>query len=353
MEKTKPYFLCSTPIHLVRALTIINEKKINKESVIISNQPFELNDFFKETLTSIKITFKINTIFRKALKLESIPKKLLFVYIPYFIFYSIPFRLNPFVRFAHYILVRKYSIKGKICLYTFHDQSNLYFILKKYSVKNILVEDGSVNYLAFKAPFYKYLGRLLNGVDPRIRYMGEDIDVDKILLTNPELSPTLLKNKVDKFPLRENFSLFYNVWPVTFNFNFSGDKRVFVICAQPFHEVFPLINKIECFEFYKYMVVVVKRNIPDVIVILKPHPRQSIDDLKFLTPLVDIALNPFLPMEYIDKVFHFKYTALSVCSSFKSEAGNKTIRLIEDGFEYCNVIKLKQLLFEKVKELIL
>ncbi len=58
-----------------------------------------------------------------------------------------------------------------------------------------LIEDGESNYRLQLCPWWKWPGRLLRGLPPRTRVLGEEASCEAIYALNPERLPERIRDK--------------------------------------------------------------------------------------------------------------------------------------------------------------
>ncbi len=210
-------------------------------------------------------------------------------------------------------------------LWLFNERNKMARLLRLLIPRFSLIEDGESNYRLQLCPWWKWPGRLLCGLPPRSRVLGEEASCDAIYALNPERLPERIRDKGRRIDFLEHGSARAMMDRI-----FSGlteiprHTRQVIVATQPFR--IPGVSLADKQRVYDRIVSHLQaRGRP---VILKNHPAEDATDYAFLGDRV-IRIPGKVPLEAMLPGNTGPLTVVSVFST----AGM--------GFErYCRRIRL-------------
>lgn len=210
-------------------------------------------------------------------------------------------------------------------LWLFNERNKMARLLRLLVLRFSLIEDGEANYRLQLCAWWKWPGRLLWGLPPRSRVLGEETSCETIHALNPERLPERIRDKGRRIDFLEHGSARALMDQV-----FSGiaeiprHARQIVVATQPFR--IPGVGLADKQRVYDRIISHLEtRGVP---VVLKNHPAEDAGDYAFLGDRV-IRMPGKVPLEAMLPGNSEPLTVVSVFST----AGM--------GFErYCRRVRL-------------
>jgi hypothetical protein len=164
-------------------------------------------------------------------------------------------------------------------LWLFNERNKMARLLRLLIRRFALIEDGESNYRLLLCPWWKWPARLLRGLPPRARALGEESYCESIHALDPERLPERVRHKGRRIDFLDHPSARKLMEQV-----FSGLAttprlaRQVVVATQPFR--IPGVSLVDKQQVYDRII----RHLQTLQrpVILKNHPAEDADDYAFL-----------------------------------------------------------------------
>jgi hypothetical protein len=182
---------------------------------------------------------------------------------------------------------------GQPQLWLFNERNRMARLLRLLIPRFSLIEDGESNYRLQLCAWWKWPGRLLSGLPPRSRVLGEEATCAAVYVLNPGRLPARIRDKGRQIDFLEHGSaralmdgIFSGLAEI------PGHARQIIVATQPFR--IPGVSLADKQRVYDRIISHLEtRGVP---VVLKNHPAEDAGDYAFLGDRV-IRMPGKVPLE--------------------------------------------------------
>ncbi|MCL4791581.1 MAG: hypothetical protein KJ040_05960 [Gammaproteobacteria bacterium] len=164
-------------------------------------------------------------------------------------------------------------------LWLFNERNRMARLLRLLIGRFSLIEDGESNYRLQLCPCWKWAGRLLHGLPPRSRVMGEETSCTAIYALNPERLPGRIRHKGRRIDFLDHGSARAMMERIFSSLaTIPRHAQQVIVATQPFR--IPGVSLADKQRVYERIVSHIQALGRPVV--LKNHPAEDADDYSFL-----------------------------------------------------------------------